>query len=181
MSVQLCAVARATRLCTRFSVVFRHDRRVEVELRDVTAEDVEVFYEQQLDPEARRVAVFPLREHDAFTTHWKERILSVDGNIARTIVAEGRVAGNMLCFERDGKREVGYWLGRAFWGKGIATAALASLLREVTERPLYAYVARSNVGSIRVLEKCGFTEIGGERHVDEAMGGEVDEALFELR
>jgi RimJ/RimL family protein N-acetyltransferase len=154
---------------------------VEVELRDVTAEDVEVFYEQQLDPEARRVAVFPLREHDAFTTHWKERIISVDGNIARTIVAEGEVAGNMLCFERDGKREVGYWLGRAFWGKGIATAALASLLREVAERPLYAYVARSNVGSIRVLEKCGFTEIGGERYVDEAMGGEVDEALFELR
>jgi RimJ/RimL family protein N-acetyltransferase len=154
---------------------------VDVELRDVTAEDVEVFYEQQLDPEALRVAVFPLREHDAFTTHWKERILSVDGNIARTIVAEGEVAGNMLCFERDGKREVGYWLGRAFWGKGIATAALASLLREVAERPLYAYVARSNVGSIRVLEKCGFMEIDGERYVHEGMGGDIGEALFELR
>jgi RimJ/RimL family protein N-acetyltransferase len=154
---------------------------MEVALRDVTADDIEVFYEQQLDPEARRVAVFPLREHDAFTTHWQERILAVDGNFAWTIVAEGEVAGNMLCFERDGKREVGYWLGREFWGKGIATAALASLLREVTERPLYAYVARSNVGSIRVLEKCGFTEIGGERHVDEATGDEVDEALLELR
>ena len=54
------------------------------------------------------------------------------------------------------------------------------LLREVTERPLYARVATSNAGSIRVLEKCGFTTIGSERHVDEATG-EIDEALLELR
>ena len=154
---------------------------MDVELRPVTDADVEVFYEQQLDPEARRVAVFPLRDHDTFTTHWRERILGNEANYAWTIVAGGEVAGNMLCFERDGKREVGYWLGRAYWGRGIATAALAALLREVTERPLYAYVARSNVGSIRVLEKCGFTTIGSERHVDERMGEEIDEALLELR
>jgi RimJ/RimL family protein N-acetyltransferase len=154
---------------------------VKVELREVTPADVEVFYEHQLDPEARRVAVFPLREHDAFTAHWRDRILANDANLAWTIVADGEAAGNMLCFERDGKREVGYWLGREFWGKGIATEALAVLLREVTERPLYARVATSNVGSIRVLEKCGFTTIGSERHADEAMGEEIEEALLELR
>jgi RimJ/RimL family protein N-acetyltransferase len=154
---------------------------MEVELRAVTDADVEVFYEQQLDPEARRVAVFPLRDHDTFTTHWRERVLADEANYAWTIVADGEVAGHMLCFERDGKREVGYWLGRAYWGRGIATAALAALLREVAERPLYAYVVRSNVGSIRVLEKCGFTTIGSERHLDEQMGEEIDEALLELR
>ena len=154
---------------------------MDVELREVTPEDVEVFYEQQLDPEARRVAVFPLRDHDTFTTHWREKILANKANLAWTVVADGEVAGHMLCFERDGKREVAYWLGRAYWGRGIATAALAALLREVTERPLYGRVARSNVGSIRVLEKCGFTEIGDERYVDEAMGEEIDEALLELR
>ena len=154
---------------------------MKVELRAVTDADVEVFYEQQLDPEARRVAVFPLRDHDTFTTHWRERILADEANYAWTIAADGEVAGHMLCFERDGKREVGYWLGRAYWGRGIATAALAALLREVTERPLYAYVVRSNVGSIRVLEKCGFTTIGSERHLDERTGEEIDEALLELR
>jgi len=154
---------------------------MDVELRDVTLEDVEVFYEQQLDPEARRVAVFPLREHDAFVTHWRERILADDANLAWTIVADGEVAGNMVCFPREGKREVGYWLGQAYWGKGIATAALAALLRDVVERPLYARVAKTNVGSIRVLEKCGFTTIGSETHVDEAMGEGIDEALLELR
>ena len=130
---------------------------------------------------ARRVAVFPLRDHDTFTTHWRERILADEANYAWTIAADGEVAGHMLCFERDGKREVGYWLGRAYWGRGIATAALAALLREVTERPLYACVVRSNVGSLRVLEKCGFTTIGSERHLDERMGEEIEEALLELR
>jgi RimJ/RimL family protein N-acetyltransferase len=148
---------------------------MDVELRPVTDADVEVFYEQQLDPEARRVAVFPLRDHDTFTTHWRERILANEANYAWTIVADGEVAGNMLCFERDGKREVGYWLGRASWGRGIATAALAALRREVTERPLYAYVARSNVGSIRVLEKCGFVEVG-EQTGDDG----IEELILEL-
>ena len=154
---------------------------MDVELRPVTDSDVEVFYEQQLDPEARRVAVFPLRDHDAFTTHWREQILANEANYAWTIVADGEVAGHMLCFERDGKREVGYWLGRAYWGRGIATAALSALLRKVAQRPLYAYVVRSNVGSIRVLEKCGFTTIGSELHVEERTGEEIDEALLELR
>jgi RimJ/RimL family protein N-acetyltransferase len=153
---------------------------MDVELRTVIDTDIEVFYEQQLDPEARRVAVFPLREHAAFTTHWRERILANPDNYAWTVVADGEVAGHMLCFERDGKREVGYWLGREYWGCGIATAALAATLSEVTERPLYAYVVRSNVGSIRVLEKCGFQAIGSERHVDETTGEEIDEVVLEL-
>ena len=55
------------------------------------------------------------------------------------------------------------------------------MLGEVTERPLYAHVVRSNVGSIRVLEKCGFTTIRSERHMDERMGEEIDEVLLELR
>jgi RimJ/RimL family protein N-acetyltransferase len=154
---------------------------MEVVLRSVTGADIEVFYEQQLDEEARRMAMFPLRDHDTFTTHWREQILPVEANYAWTVVADGAVAGNMLCFERDGKREVGYWFGRAHWGRGIATAALAAVLLEVTERPLYAYVVRTNLGSIRVLEKCGFTTIGTERHVDESTGEEIGEVLLELR
>ena len=75
---------------------------VDVKLRPVTDADVEVFYEQQLDPEARRVAVFPLRDHDTFTTHWREKILGNEANYAWTIVADGEVAGHMLCFPRDG-------------------------------------------------------------------------------
>ena len=52
--------------------------------------------------------MFRRGEQDAFTAHWRDRILANDANLAWTIVASGEVAGDMLCFERDGKREVGY-------------------------------------------------------------------------
>src|SRR5918999_1935703 len=48
----------------------------------------------------------------------------------------------------------------AVLGQGIATAALAAFLEELDTRPLYAHVATHNVGSIRVLEKCGFERTG---------------------
>ncbi len=51
---------------------------------------------------------------------------------------------------------IGYWIARDFWGKGIATHALALLLREVSLRPLYAHVATTNEASLRVLQKSGF-------------------------
>ena len=74
----------------------------------------------------------------------------------RTILLGGRVAGNVVSFERSGEREVGYWLGREYWGKGIATGALQQFLEQEPARPLYAHVARHNIASRHVLEKCGF-------------------------
>ena len=56
----------------------------------------------------------------------------------------------------DGEDHVGYWIDRAYWGKGIASRALHLLLREVAKRPLVATVATSNGASLRVLQKCGF-------------------------
>ena len=44
----------------------------------------------------------------------------------------------------------------------------------MTQRPLHAWVARSNVASIRVLEKCGFVSVDSQRN-------DVEELLFELR
>jgi RimJ/RimL family protein N-acetyltransferase len=122
----------------------------------VTEDDLPIFFEDQADPEASRMAAFPSRDREAFVEHWA-RILRDERVLARTVVFDGRVAGNVVSFLHEGRREVGYWIGKAFWGKGIATGALSSFLREETERPLYAGVARHNLASIRVLEKCGFT------------------------
>src|SRR3954451_8597580 len=83
--------------------------------------------------------------------------------------------------QRDPVAEVGYWLGRPFWGRGIATQALDEFLRVVTERPLHALVAVNHHASIRVLEKCGFTLTRSETRFDERLGEEVDLLLFELR
>jgi len=148
-------------------------------LRDVVEADIPILFEHQRDPEAVRMAAFPARDREAFTAHW-QKILASNEGAKKTILFDGQVAGNIVIFERDGKRLVGYWIGREFWGRGLATRALAELLTEVKERPLHAYVATSNLGSVRVLEKCGFTFVSKETEFDDRLGEEIEEALYVL-
>jgi RimJ/RimL family protein N-acetyltransferase len=128
----------------------------EIYLREVALDDIAIFYEQQLDPEASEMAAFPPRSRDGHAAHW-ERIGSDANVVTRAIVADGEVVGNVGSWIQDGHREIGYWLGRKHWGRGIATTALALFVAEVTHRPLVAWVAEHNRASIRVLEKVGFT------------------------
>lgn len=126
-----------------------------LELRAPSREDLELFFEFQRDPVAIEMAGFHPRSLDAFMEHW-EKILSDSTVMKSTIVWDGKVAGNIGCFDVGDKRAVGYWLGGSYWGKGIATAALRQFIAQVPERPLYAFLASHNVASRRVLEKCGF-------------------------
>jgi RimJ/RimL family protein N-acetyltransferase len=126
-------------------------------LRDVIESDLEIFFEHQADPQACQMAAFPSRERETFMTHWHEKILKNPTGVVKTILYHDQVAGHLVSWFADGERFIGYWLGRDFWGKGIATAALTQFLGHVKERPLQAHVARHNIGSRRVLEKCGFT------------------------
>lgn len=119
-----------------------------------------IFFEQQRDPIANAMAAFPAREREAFFAHWRDKVLGNPNGIARTILCDGVVAGNIVSWLHDDRREVGYWLGREFWGKGIATRALEAFLAIDTTRPLHAFAVHHNLGSIRVLQKCGFTSIG---------------------
>lgn len=148
-------------------------------IRDAAEADIPVFFEHQRDPEAMDMAKMPARDEEAFTAHW-QKILANDEVAKKTILFEGEVAGNVLIFERGGKRQVGYWIGREYWGKGLASKGLAELLAQETTRPLYAYAATSNVGSMRVLEKCGFTLVARETEFDEALHEEIEEALYVL-
>jgi RimJ/RimL family protein N-acetyltransferase len=132
-----------------------------VRLREITANDLPVFYEHQSDPQACRMAVFQPRPWPAFLEHWR-RILDDASLIKRTVTAGESVVGNIVAFEADDLHQVGYWIGRAHWGHGIATAAVALFLGEVTVRPLHAIVARSNLASRRVLEKNGFVRAAGQ-------------------
>ena len=127
-----------------------------IELRDVEVGDLPSFFEHQHDPVANAMAAFPARERDAFDAHW-ERILSDPTLVTQTIVVDGAVAGNVVMFPRGDRHLVGYWLGREFWGRGIATVALQRFVGTIVVRPLHAFVAATNVASRRVLEKCGFT------------------------
>jgi RimJ/RimL family protein N-acetyltransferase len=151
-----------------------------VHLREVTDADLPNFYEQQLDPDATRMAAFPTRDCETFLAHWR-RIMADASLAKRTVLCDGQVAGNIGCWSEAGKHLVGYWFGREFWGKGVSTAALAALLTQVQERPLYAHFAEHNVASIRVLEKCGFTKIDEEAAEVEASADEVREVILILR
>jgi RimJ/RimL family protein N-acetyltransferase len=154
----------------------------DVRLREVTQDDLPILFEQQRDPEAAAMAAFVGRDpadRAAFMAHWT-RILGDETNITRTILYDGQVAGNIAKFEFDGKPEVGYWIGRPYWGRGIATAALIAFLAQVTTRPLYAGVAKDNLASRRVLEKCGFAICGEGKGYSNVRGMEVEEYLFVL-
>jgi RimJ/RimL family protein N-acetyltransferase len=132
-----------------------------MKLREVLEADLLVLFEQQRDPEAVQMAHFPPREHDAFFAHWRTNVLGNSSNLARVIEVDGEVAGYVASWQpREGAREVGYWLGRAYWGRGIASAALAAFLSaDERTRPLVACVVAHNTASRRVLEKSGFVAI----------------------
>ena len=149
-----------------------------VVLREVVDSDLPIFFEHQRDPEAVQMAAFPSRDHDAFTAHWA-KLRRNPSNIARTVVCDDQVAGNIGSWIAEEKRLIGYWIGREFWGRGVATAALTAFVAEVKERPLHSFVASHNLGSIRVLEKCKF--VPSPEH-DSSIPGEdgIHEILYML-
>jgi RimJ/RimL family protein N-acetyltransferase len=122
-----------------------------VALRAVRDEDVEEFFEHQREPESVQMAAFPARERDA-------------------------VVGNIVCWDQGDQTLLGYWIGKRFWGKGLATRALELLAAEITRRPLHAFVAVHNAGSMRVLEKCGFRRVDGPAMAEDG----IEEYLYEL-
>lgn len=132
-----------------------------IELREVTEDDLPVFYAHQSDAEAARVAVWTPRSEPDFYAHWA-RIMSDPDVILRSVLVDGALAGNVCSWTHDGRRDVGYWIGREFWGRGVATAALRAFLDVDPHRPLYADPFESNAASVAVLLRCGFTEVGRE-------------------
>jgi len=130
-----------------------------ISLHDVEDRDLLVFFAQQQDPEATRMAAFPSRGHDAFMTHWAT-VLDEETVLVRTIFLGPKIAGHIVSWPQAGQRKLGYWLGREYWGQGIASAAVSQFLKLETTRPLLAHVTRHNLASLRVLQKSGFQVTG---------------------
>lgn len=73
------------------------------------------------------------------------------------------VGGISFMIQTDVQRvsaEIGYWLGESYWGKGIATEAVAAITRHAIDTQhltrLFGLVFDYNTASARVLEKCGY-------------------------
>lgn len=155
----------------------------DVLLRDVTMSDLPIFFNQQLDPEANHMAAFTTKDpsdKNAFMAHWA-KILGDETVTIQTILFDGQVAGSVLSYEdEDEKPEVSYWIGKPYWGKGVATKALSAFLTHIKVRPLYARAAKDNSASLRVLEKCGFTRIGEGKGFANARSEETEEFMLKL-
>lgn len=145
---------------------------MDVSLRTVREDDFPALHAHQADAVAWRMAGFAPRDRAAFDAHWR-KILADPTVEARAVVVDGALAGHVVSFERDGVREVGYWIDRELWGRGIATSALARFLAECPRRPLYAIVSPKNSGSLRVLEKCGFVEPTAEERAGRDEGSSL--------
>lgn len=130
-----------------------------VTLRPTVASDLDVLYEHQADPVAAAMAAFPSRDRPTYLAHWTG-VLADDSVVKSTVLVGSEIAGSLVCFGAPQAREVGYWIGRVYWGRHVATDALRLFVAEVTERPLLGFVVPSNVWSQRVLLSCGFVETG---------------------
>lgn len=151
-------------------------------LRPVEPSDLDVFFENQRDPEACQMVAFTSRDPNdraAYNEHM-ERVLANEEGCIQTVVVDGKVAGSVLKYMMEGRPELGYWFGRNYWGKGVATQAVGMFIEALGIRPLYAHVAKDNVGSIRVLEKNGFKLIEEGMFYSNARGMDVPEVILEL-
>ena len=156
-----------------------HGATPAVSLRSVEDRDLDMFFDHQADPQAVQMAAFPARDKHQFAAHWA-KLRADETKIVRTIVADGMVAGNIGSWEDNGQQLLGYWIGREWWGRGVATKALALFVDEVSIRPLYAHVAVHNVGSIRVLDKCGFRRDREQEATTTEPDDGVEEFIFVL-
>lgn len=147
----------------------------EILLREVAEEDLPVFYAHQIDADAVEMAAHLPRDYEAFQLHWTD-LLAKNAVVKKTILVDQRVTGYVISFVYFGVREVGFWIGKEYWGQGIATRALSKFLEQVPLRPLRASAAKHNRGSLRVLEKCGFRIVGEDKAFSN-MGGRVVEGI----
>ena len=145
----------------------------DISLRPAAEPDVDEFFAHS----QARGEVIP-EDYEGFSTRWHERLVDPTVKI-RTITVAEQIVGYIGYFTRNGLPEVSYELGPKYWGKGFAAAALRRFVGEIDVRPLYARVAKDNVRSIGVLQKCGFSTVGEDRLVS-AGGSEVDEFVFAL-
>lgn len=153
-----------------------------ITLRNIVEDDLVILFQNQCDIEAQHMAAFtdddPNNEA-AFYAKWRKHLAN-DAIVNRVIIYQSEVAGYITHFDFFGEPSIGYWLGRDYWGKGIATEALRLFLNEIVQRPLYARAAKDNAGSLRVLQKCGFNIIGDDSGFAHARKAEIEEYLLRL-
>lgn len=155
---------------------------MKITLRDTESSDLELLFNFQLDAEARYSAAFMAEnstDKAAYLEKWM-RFLNDPTVTAQTILVDGNIVGSLGKYLMEGEAEITYWLDRAFWGKGIASAAVKDFLATERVRPIYGHVAHDNLSSQKVLEKCGFVKVGSGSEFSTVRQVEVAEYIYRL-
>ena len=151
-------------------------------LRTTVASDLEVFFLNQLDEESNQMAAFisaDPSDKKAYIDKWT-KLLNDETIHIKTIIYNDEIAGTVAKYEMDGKAEITYWIGKRYWGRGIASKAVEAFLRLEKKRPIYGRVAFDNIKSLRVLEKSGFVRVGSEISFANARGKDIEEFIYRL-
>jgi ribosomal-protein-alanine N-acetyltransferase len=154
----------------------------EIILRKTEIPDLEFFFVFQLDQEAIYLAAFTSKDPTDKTAYLEKytKILSDPDKNTQTIMVENTIAGSISKFEIEGEAEITYWIDKKFWGRGVATKALSEFLKIEKMRPIFGRAAFDNIGSQKVLEKCGFVKIGTDRGFANARQAEIEECIYKL-
>lgn len=144
--------------------------------------DLYTLFSFQLDPEALYMAAFTPKD-PGDPNAYMEKYTACLANPSihmRTIKSDDRIVGSIAKFVLDNQAEITYWIDRPYWGRGIATAALHAFLEMEATRPIRARVACDNIGSQKVLEKCGFVKSGKDKGYANARQEEIEEFIYRL-
>ena len=117
---------------------------------------------------------------------WIKQTSAATGGMIFAIVVDGQAVGGIGIHPgKDVERRtaaIGYWLGEAYWGRGITTEALQAMTEYVFSAfdfaRLEAYVFEWNIPSTRVLEKAGYTREARLRKKVTKEGRTVDCFLY---
>lgn len=153
-----------------------------VQLTKTEKEDLETLFLFQCDKDANWMAAFTSenpKDEKLYLEKWGKIVENPEIRM-QTIRLESVIVGSVVHFDVMEETNVSYWIERKFWGKGIATHALAKFVKDSIKRPLFARVAWDNYGSQKVLEKCGFKSIGKERGYANARKMEIEELVYLL-
>ncbi|GAA4792252.1 GNAT family N-acetyltransferase [Olivibacter ginsenosidimutans] len=158
------------------------ETKLNIKLRPTEIADLDTLFKFQLDREGGYLAAFMPKDHTDKTAYLTKytKLLSNPTVNNQTILVDNIIVGSIAKFEIGDQAEITYWLGRKFWGQGIATTALKNFLDIETTRPIFGRVAFDNFGSQKILEKCGFVKIGSDKGFANARQTEIEELIYKL-
>lgn len=145
-------------------------------------EDLNTFFQFQLDKEANHLAAFTAKDPTDKTAYIEKysKFLNDPTINMKTIKMNEEIVGSIAKFVIENEAGITYWIDKKYWGQGIATRALHDFLKKEKTRPIIGATAFDNYGSQKVLEKCGFVKIGTDKGFANARQMEIEECIYKL-